>query len=105
VQPGLVLYAVTGTYVEGVGPKAFAKHGYSRHGQPQNVQVLVGLVRVAGWPLAHHVGAGNRLDVTTVPEVVRDLTQRFALRRVLFVGERGLVSASNLEALERDGHG
>jgi len=39
-----------------------------------------------GWPIAHHVFAGNRLDQTTVLEVVRDLQQRFGLKRVVFVG-------------------
>jgi len=39
-----------------------------------------------GWPIAHHVFAGNRLDQTTVMEVVQDLNQRFALNRVVFVG-------------------
>lgn len=105
LQPDLVLYDVTSTYFEGAGPKDFAKHGYSRDGKPQNVQVIVGLVMVAGWPIAHHVWEGNRLDVTTVQEVVRDLTQRFAFRRVIFVGDRGMVSESNLEELQREGHG
>jgi transposase len=105
LQPDLVLYDVTSTYFEGAGPKDFAKHGYSRDGKPHNVQVIVGLVMVAGWPIAHHVWEGNRLDVTTVPEVVRDLTQRFAFRRVIFVGDRGMVSQNNLDELQQAGHG
>ena len=80
LQPDLVLYDVTSTYFEGEGPQGLAKHGYSRDGKPQNVQVVVGLVLVAGWPIAHHVWEGNRLDVTTVREVLADLRQRFALQ-------------------------
>jgi transposase len=105
LQPDLVLYDITSTYFEGKGPASLAKHGYSRDGKPHNVQVVVGLVMVAGWPIAHHVWAGNRLDVTTVTEVVADLVRRFAFRRVVFVGDRGMVSEDNLEALQRDGHG
>jgi transposase len=105
LQPELVLYDITSSYFEGSGPPSLAKHGYSRDGKPQNVQVVVGLVLVAGWPIAHHVWAGNRLDVTTVTEVVQDLLTRFAFRRVIFVGDRGMVSEDNLEALRRDGHG
>ncbi len=105
LQPELVLYDITSTYFEGSGPASLAKHGYSRDGKPQNVQVVVGLVMVAGWPVAHHVWAGNRLDVTTVTEVVNDLRTRFAFRRVIFVGDRGMVSDDNLEALRRDEHG
>jgi transposase len=105
LKPELVLFDITSSYFEGAGPKDFAKHGYSRDGKPQNVQVVVGLVMVAGWPIAHHVWPGNCLDVTTVQEVVGDLRTRFSFERVVFVGDRGMVSAENIEALERDGQG
>jgi hypothetical protein len=59
LHPDLVLYDITSTYFEGAGPTGFARHGYSRDGRPQNVQVIVGLVMVAGWPIAHHVWEGN----------------------------------------------
>jgi len=99
LQPELVLYDITSSYFQGSGPASLARHGYSRDGKPQNVQVVVGLVLVAGWPIAHHVWAGNRLDVTTVTEVVDDLVRGFAFRRLIFVGDRGMVSEDNLEAL------
>jgi transposase len=51
------------------------------------------------------VWAGNRIDSTTVQEVVRDLRTRFAFARVVFVGDRGMVSAENVETLEQDGQG
>ena len=105
LKPDLVLFDITSTYFEGAGPKDFAKHGYSRDGKSQNVQVVVGLVMVAGWPIAHHVWPGNTIDSTAVQEVVRDLMQRFEFARLVFVGDRGMVSEDNLEALQRDGHG
>lgn len=105
LKPELVLFDITSTYFEGAGPEEFAKHGYSRDGKPQNVQVVVGVVMVAGWPIAHHVWPGNRLDVTTVREVLADLRSRFEFQRVVFVGDRGMVSEENLEAIEEDGHG
>jgi transposase len=103
-KPDLVLYDITSTYFEGSGPQDFAKHGYSRDGKPHNVQVVVGVVMVAGWPIAHHVWPGNRIDHDTVQEVVGDLQKRFGFRRVVFVGDRGMVTAENLESLKRDGH-
>jgi transposase len=104
-KPDLVLYDITSTYFEGAGPADFAQHGYSRDGQPQNVQVIVGVVMVAGWPIAHHVWAGNRIDHSTVQEVIKDLRQRFAFGRLIFVGDRGMVTEENLEAIARDRHG
>jgi transposase len=105
LKPDLVLFDITSTYFEGAGPEGFARHGYSRDGKAQNVQVVVGVVMVAGWPIAHHVWPGNTIDSTTVQEVVRDLMQRFAFARVVFAGDRGMVSEANLDALLRDGHG
>jgi transposase len=104
-KPDLVLYDITSTYFEGAGPADFAKHGYSRDSKPHNVQVVVGVVMVAGWPIAHHVWPGNRVDHTTVQEAVGDLQKRFGFGRVVFVGDRGMVTAENLAALKRAGHG
>ena len=105
LKPDLVLYDITSTYFEGAGPRDFAKHGYSRDGKPQNVQVVVGVVMVAGWPIAHHVWAGNRVDHSTVQEVIRDLQKRFAFSRLVFVGDRGMVTDENIEAITKDEHG
>lgn len=99
-EPDLVFYDLTSVYFEGHGPATLAKHGYSRDGKPRNVQVVVGVVMVAGWPIAHHVWAGNTRDSKTVAAVIKDLTQRFAFRRVVFVGDRGMVTEKNLEVLQ-----
>jgi transposase len=105
LKPELILYDITSTYFEGAGPEDFAKHGYSRDTKPHNVQVVVGVVMVSGWPIAHHVWPGNRVDHDTVQEVVSDLHTRFGFGRIVFVGDRGMVTAENLEALKRDHHG
>lgn len=104
-QPDLVMYDLTSTYFEGRRP-ALAAHGHSRDDKPRKVQVVVGVVMVAGWPIAHHVWAGNRRDSTTVQEVLEDLGRRFAFRRVVFVGDRGMVTKSNLDLLSKqENHG
>jgi len=105
-QADLVFYDLTSTYFEGHGPETLAKYGYSRDGKPRNVQVVVGMVMVAGWPIAHHVWAGNTRDSTTVKKVIQDLGQRFRFRRIVFVGDRGMVTESNLTMLqEKENHG
>ncbi len=105
LQPDLVLYDITSTYFEGAGPHDFAQHGYSRDGKSQNVQVIVGVVMVAGWPIAHHVWAGNRIDHSTVQEVISDLCKRFEFGRLVFVGDRGMVTDENIESIRKDEHG
>ena len=101
----LVFYDLTSTYFEGKGPPEKGANGHSRDGKPHNPQVLVGLVLVDGWPIAHHVFEGNRRDAKTVPDVLRDLEQRFGLNRVVFVGDRGMVTSQNLDDLRGSGHG
>lgn len=101
----MVFYDLTSTYFEGEGPKGLAKHGYSRDGKPRNRQVLVGVVMVNGWPIAHQVFPGNVPDAQTVKGVLEDLERRFGLRRVVFVGDRGMVTTDNLAWLRQRGHG
>ena len=101
LEPELVFYDITSTYFEGQGPADLGQFGYSRDGKPRNRQVVIGVVMLDGWPIAHHVFAGNRLDQTTVGEVVEDLRHRFGLQRVVFVGDRGMVTLKNVAQLRQ----
>jgi transposase len=97
----LVFYDLTSTYFAGRGPVGLARHGHSRDGHPRDRQVLLGLVMIDGWPVAHHVLAGNRRDSTTVPEVVEDVRKRFGIARMVFVGDRGMATLSNVALLRK----
>jgi transposase len=95
----MVFYDLTSTYFEGNGPAGLALHGHSRDGKPRNRQILVGQVMIDGWPIAHHVFEGNKRDSVTVVKVLDDLQKRFGLRRVVFVGDRGMVTTDNIDLL------
>jgi transposase len=95
----VVFYDLTSTYFEGHGPVGLAKHGHSRDGKPRHRQVLVGVVMIDGWPIAHHVFEGNQRDCSTVQSVLKDLEQRFGLGRVVLVGDRGMVTSKNIDLL------
>lgn len=101
----LVFYDLTSSYFEGEGPEELAQFGYSRDGKPRNRQVLVGMVMVNGWPIAHHVFPGNLRDFETVKGLLDDLEARFGLKRVVFVGDRGMVTSDNVVLLRQRGHG
>jgi transposase len=105
LQVDMVFYDVTSTYFEGHGPPEHGAHGYSRDGKPRNPQILVGLVMIDGWPIAHHVFDGNKRDFQTVPDVLGDLEKRFGLKRIVLVGDRGMVTSQNLDELRNRGHG
>jgi transposase len=76
------------------------RYGYSRDHRPERRQMVIGVVMTRdGIPLCHHVFHGATPDKSTVREVVRDLKERFGLKRVVFVGDRGILSEENLEYL------
>lgn len=74
-----LLYDVTSTYFEGMAlGNEKAKRGYSRDQRSDCKQVCIGLVCTPeGLPLSFEVFAGNRLDVTTLEEIVAKMEERF----------------------------
>jgi transposase len=99
----LVFYDVTSSYFEGdrsITAEDIRRYGYSRDHRPDRRQILIGLVMTRdGIPLAHHVFEGNRADKKTMVEVVKDLKERFEIKRAVFVADRGMLSEENLEAI------
>lgn len=99
----LVFYDITSTYFEGdrsLSEDDVRRYGYSRDHRSDKRQVVIGLVMSReGIPLCHHVFPGNTADKSTVGQVVRDLKARFNLARIVFVGDRGMLSDANLETL------
>jgi transposase len=99
----LVFYDITSTYFEGersLGPEDMRRYGYSRDHRFDRRQVVIGMVMTrSGIPLCHHVFPGNTVDKTTVAAVVEDLKGRFGLKRVVFVGDRGMLSDANIDRI------
>jgi transposase len=101
----LLLYDVTSTYFEGLAEKnTLAARGYSRDHRPDCKQVCIALVVTRdGMPLGYEVFAGNRIDVTTVEEIVAAMEQRYGLAQRIWVMDRGMTSADNLAWLQQTG--
>jgi len=101
----LLLYDVTSTYFEGLcegNPQA--QRGYSRDHRGDCKQVCLALVVTReGVPLGYEVFAGNRVDVTTVQEIVGTMESRFGLAQRIWVMDRGMVSQANVEWLQNTG--
>jgi hypothetical protein len=92
----LVLYDVTSTWLEG-RCCALARHGYSRDGRPDKLQIIVGLLCSAqGCPIAVEVFEGNTADPATLSLQVDKLKRRFGLSRVVLVGDRGMITAARI---------
>lgn len=100
----LVLYDLTSTYFEG-RTCPLARRGYSRDGKKNRLQVVFGLLSDSqGLPVAVEVFPGNTADPATVASQVETLRERFGLRRVIVVGDRGMITAARIrEDLEPHG--
>ena len=96
-----LLYDVTSTFFEGQAREnALAARGYSRDNRPDCPQVCLGLVVTPeGLPLAYEVFKGNRTDVTTVPEIVKAMEEKYGQAERIWVLDRGMVSEANLAFL------
>jgi transposase len=105
IKYDLLLYDVTSTYFEGLAlANPQAKRGHSRDHRPDCKQVCIALVVTRdGIPLAHEVFDGNRVDVTTVKEIVGTMEQRFGAADRVWVMDRGMASEANISWLRAGG--
>jgi hypothetical protein len=93
----LVLYDLTSTYFEG-HHCPLAQFGYSRDERRANPQIVFGLLSSAdGCPVAVEVFDGNTGDPKTVAAQVNKLRERFQLKRIVLVGDRGMLTQKRIE--------
>jgi len=105
IELELVLWDTTSTYFEGRGAEGLTEHGFSKDHRPDRVQIVIGVLMTKdGYPVAHGVFPGNTADIETFRYALRELARRFKLRRVVIVGDRGMVSRAVLEEIEEAGY-
>jgi transposase len=92
----LVLYDVSSSYFEGRSCP-LAAIGHSRDGKKGSLQIVFGLLCNAdGCPVAVEVYEGNTGDPTTLKVQIEKVRHRFGLARVVFVGDRGLLTSARI---------
>lgn len=100
-EGGQVLYDVSSSYYEG-HTCPLMRFGHDRDGKRGKPIVVYGLLADdQGRPVALEVYAGNTADPRTVPDQVDTLRQRFGLARVVLVGDRGMLTSTQIEHLKR----
>jgi transposase len=98
----LVLYDVSSSFYHG-RHCPLAHFGHSRDGKKGLPIIVYGLLTDdAGRPVAVQVYAGNTSDPKTVPDQVRKLRDRFGLERVVLVGDRGMLTQTQIDALREE---
>lgn len=105
-EGGTVLYDVSSSWYEGETCE-LAKFGHDRDGRAGRRIIVYGLLAdAAGRPVSIDVYPGNTGDPATVPDQVERLRERFALERVVLVGDRGMLTSARIRVLrERPGVG
>jgi transposase len=97
----MVLYDVTSSYYEGK-TCPLARFGHDRDGKTGLPIIVYGALTDAdGRPVAVHVYPGNTADPKTVPDQVETLTKRFGLSRVVLVGDRGMLTQTQIDVLKK----
>jgi transposase len=97
----MVLYDVTSSYYEGK-TCPLARFGHDRDGKTGLPIIVYGTLTDAdGRPVAVQVYPGNTADPKTVPDQVETLTQRFGLSRVVLVGDRGMLTQTQIDILKK----
>ena len=92
----LVLYDVSSSYFEGRSCP-LAALGHSRDKKKGKLQIVFGLLcNAEGCPVAVEVYEGNTSDPTTLTDQIEKVRTRFGLSRVVFVGDRGLLTSARI---------
>jgi hypothetical protein len=105
LQDGFVLYDLSSSYLEGRCCELGAI-GYSRDGQRGKMQITYGLCcSPEGRPVSIEVHPGNTADPSTLAPAVARVKDRFKLDRVVFVGDRGMITQAQTKALTAQGVG
>jgi transposase len=96
----LFLYDVTSSYLEG-DCNELADWGYNRDGKKGKKQIVIGLLTDEdGDPVAVEVFQGNTSDPGTVLDQINTLSERFGVREIVFVGDRGMVKSIPMQAIK-----
>ena len=102
----VVFYDVTSVRIHGA---AQLEDDLRAYGQSKDVlgigrQFALGVIQTAeGLPIAHEVFEGNVAETRTLIPILQRLQKRFALKRIVIVADRGLLSLDNVAALEELG--
>jgi len=104
-KPGLFLYDVTSSYLEGT-QNELAAFGYNRDCKKGKRQIVIGLLCNAdGQPLSVEVFVGNTQDPKTFSPQIKKVAERFGAQEVTFVGDRGMIKSDQITQLNAPPYG
>jgi hypothetical protein len=99
----LVFFDTTSIYFEGEGGVELGQYGHSKDHRPDCKQMVVAAILDGeGRPLCCELWPGNVTDVKTLIPVVDRLQQRFRIRSICIVADRGMISQETIAQLQQE---
>jgi hypothetical protein len=99
-KPHFYLYDVTSSYFEGMDNE-LAAFGYNRDKKRGKKQIVIGLMTDdEGRPITVEVFRGNTSDPQTVAHQIEKMAQRFGVKQVTLIGDRGMLKSAQIEQLQ-----
>jgi hypothetical protein len=97
----MALFDLSSSWLEG-SHCPLAARGYSRDGKKGTLQIEYGLLTdPAGRPVAVRVFPGNAGDPAAFTQIVSVLRDKFALEKMVMVGDRGMITSARIAALNQ----
>ena len=100
----ILFFDCTTLYFETAVEDELRQHGFSKDGKHKDSQVLLALmVTREGLPIGYEVFPGATYEGHSLVPVLQDMQRRHQVERTVCVADRGMLSADNLDAMDRIG--
>lgn len=98
---GMYFFDTTSIYFEGAGGQELGEYGKSKDHRSDRLQMIVGAVIDSdGRPICAPMWPGNTADVTRLVPLVEEMEDRFGLKKMNIVADRGMISKATIQTLE-----
>ena len=100
----VILYDITSSYFEGeYADTELVTFGYNRDKKRGHEQIVIALIcSQDGCPVAVEVLLGNTKDETTVSGKILDIKEKYGIKDVIFVGDRGMMTKTQFEKIQEN---
>lgn len=101
----VVFYDMTTLYFEASDEDDLRKTGFSKDGKHQSPQIFIGLlVGLGGYAIGYDIFEGNTYEGHTLIPFLENMSKNFNLDKPVVIADSGLLSKSNITALEANGY-
>ncbi|MFO8067519.1 MAG: IS1634 family transposase [Bacteroidales bacterium] len=101
----IVFYDMTTLYFEASDEDDLRKTGFSKDGKHQCPQIFIGLlVGIGGYAIGYDIFEGHTYEGHTLIPFLKNMSKKFNLGKPVVIADSGLLSKSNINALEDNGY-